>query len=99
MAKMAKTIQTNQSITFIPQKNPDADKRKSSAMTQKIHDTFANVFNGIGCFEGTFSLQLKPDSKPYQVPPRHMAYAQRKTVQGGARATTRNGHHSTPGSR
>ena len=34
-------------------------------MTQKIHDTFDNVFNGIRCFEGTFSLQLKPDSKPY----------------------------------
>ena len=28
------------------------------------------------CSEGTFSLQLKPDSKPYQVPPlRHVAYA------------------------
>ena len=42
-------------------------------MTQKIHDTFGNIFNGIGCFEDTFSLQLKPDSKPYQAPPRHVA--------------------------
>ena len=47
-------------------------------MMQKIHDTFGNVFNSIGCFEGTFSLQLKPDSKPYQVPPRHVAYALQK---------------------
>ena len=23
---------------------------------------------GIGCFKGTFSLQVKPDSKPYQAP-------------------------------
>ena len=36
------------------------------------------MFNGIGCFEGTFPLQLKPDSKPYQVPPRHVAYALQK---------------------
>ena len=47
-------------------------------MAQKIHDTFGNAFNGIGCFEGTFSLQLKPDSKPYQVPPRCMAYVLQK---------------------
>ena len=32
-------------------------------------------FNGKGCFNGTFSLQVKPDSKPYQVPPRCIAYA------------------------
>ena len=61
---------TNKSINyFLSSDNVDADKRKSSAMMQKIHDTFGNVFNGIGCFKGTFSLQLKPDSKPYQVPP------------------------------
>ena len=45
---------------------------------QRIHKVFANVFNGIGCFEGTFSLQLKPDSKPYQLPTRHVAYALQK---------------------
>ena len=36
------------------------------------------MFNGIGCFERTFSLQLKPDRKPYQVPPRHVAYVIKK---------------------
>ena len=36
---------------------------------------FNNVFNGIGCFEGTFLLRLKPDSRPYQVPPGCVAYA------------------------
>ena len=35
---------------------------------------FGNVFNCIRCFEGTFSLQLKPDSKPYKAPPRHVTY-------------------------
>ena len=47
-------------------------------MMQKMHETFSNVFNSIGCFEGTFLLQLKPESKPYQVPPRHVAYALQK---------------------
>ena len=47
-------------------------------MTQKIHETFGKVFNSIGCFEGIFSLQLKLDSKPYQAPPRHIAYVLQK---------------------
>ena len=33
------------------------------------------VFNGIGCSNGKFSLQVKPDSKPYQASPRYIAYA------------------------
>ena len=65
-------MQTNLLYYFFSSSNVDADKRKSSEMTQKIHDTFGDVFNGTGCFEGTFSLQLKPDSKPYQAPPRHV---------------------------
>ena len=71
-AKTAKAIQTNQ--LFFSSSNIDEDKRKSRDMMQKIHGTFGDVFNDIGCFEGTFSLQLKPNSKPYQVPPRHVAY-------------------------
>ena len=55
--------------------NVDADKRSSIAMMQRIHTRFGNIFNGIGCFKGTFSLQLKPDSKPFQAPPRCVAYA------------------------
>ena len=60
---------SNKSINyFYSSNNIDADRRKGSAMTQKIHKIFGNVFNCIGCFEGTFSLQLKPNSKPYQAP-------------------------------
>ena len=55
--------------------NVDADKRSSITMMQRIHTRFGNFFNGIESFEGTFSLQLKPDSKPYQAPPRYVAYA------------------------
>ena len=50
----------------------EVDKRKSIELMQKIHNVFDNVFNGIGCLKGTFSLQLKPDSKPYHVLPRHV---------------------------
>ena len=70
---------SNKSINyFYSPNNIEADKRKSSAMMQKIHETFGNILNGIGCFKGTFSLQLNPNSKPYQVPPRHVAYALQK---------------------
>ena len=76
---MIKTLskQINQLLLFI--NNIDADKGKSKAMTQQIYEENGKVFNGIGCFEGTFSLQLKLDSKPYQVAPRHIAYALQKT--------------------
>ena len=64
---------------FFPLPNVEADKRKSIELTCKEYmKYFANVFNRIGCFEGTFSLQLKPHSKPYQASPRCMAYALQK---------------------
>ena len=53
---------------FFSSQNVQADKRKSIDLTPEIHNTFGDVFNGIRCFKGTFSLQLKPDSKLYQVP-------------------------------
>ena len=56
----------------------EADKRKSIELMQRIHKVFGNVFNGIGCFKGTFSLQLKHASKPYLVPPRCVMYALQK---------------------
>ena len=34
----------------------ESDKKKSDESTQQIHKDFDDVFNGIGCFEGTFSL-------------------------------------------
>ena len=60
---------------FHSSNNIDADKRSSIAMMQNIHARSGNIFNAIGCFEGTFSLQLKLDCKPYQAPSRHVAYA------------------------
>ena len=48
--------------------------RESAEATQQIHIDFDDVLNGIGCFKGRFSLQLKPDSKLYQALPRCVAY-------------------------
>ena len=56
----------------------DKDKKVSAKITQQLQRDFEGVFNVIGCFDGTFSLQLKPDSKPYQVPLRHVAYMLQK---------------------
>ena len=58
--------------------NIEADKRKGIELTWEVHNTFGDVCNGIGCFEGTFSLQLKLDSKPYQGSPRCVAYVLQK---------------------
>ena len=63
---------------FYSSNNTDADKSKSNAMTQRIHETYGEVFNSLGCFEGPLSLQLKPDSKPYQTPRKCMAYVLQK---------------------
>ena len=79
--------------------NIDADKRKSIEMTQIIHDKFGDVFNGIGCFKGTFSLQLKPDSRPYQAPPRHEAYMLQKPFKEELRMIVEDGHHHPIGGR
>ena len=53
-------------------------KEKAIELTQRIHNVLDNGYNAIGCFKGTFSLQLKPDSKQYQVPPRCVAYVLQK---------------------
>ena len=59
---------------FLSSPNVEANKRKSIKLTWRVCNIIGNLFNGIGHFKGTFSLQLKPDSKPYQVPPRHVPH-------------------------
>ena len=70
------TDNDNNNITyFLPGPNSDSDTRGSTDITQQLQKEFKDVFNGIGCFNGTFSLQVKPYSKPYWTPPRCVAYA------------------------
>ena len=52
--------QTNKLINYLySSNNIDADKSNSKAMTWRIHEEYGKVFNGIGCFKGTFSSQLR----------------------------------------
>ena len=43
---------------FLPGPNSDADKKASDEITQQLQRYFKDVFNGIGCFDGTFYLKL-----------------------------------------
>ena len=52
----------------------EADRVMSGETTQKMHSEYSKVFTGIGCFKGTFSLQVKDNTKPCQVLPRYIAY-------------------------
>ena len=63
---------------FLPGPNQDNDKRPSAEITQQLQRDIKDVFTGIGCFDGMFSLQVKPDSKPYQEPLRCFADALQK---------------------
>ena len=69
------TIETNNEIEyFLPGPNKENDKGASVNITKQIQKEFEVVFTGIECFEGTFSLQVKLDSKPYNAPPCCVAY-------------------------
>ena len=46
-----------------------SDKKASAEITQQLQRYFEDVFNAIGCFDDTFSLQLTPECKLYQAPP------------------------------
>ena len=87
MAFQIQTIELSQSsrADYLKQQNISfqdqvitATKKRSAETAQQLHKEFEDVFNGIGCFNNTFSLQLKLDSKPYQAPPRCVAYALQK---------------------
>ena len=59
---------------FIAGPNKEADMMASAKITKELHKKYNEVFTEIGCFEGTFSLEVKEGMKPYQAPPRCMAY-------------------------
>ena len=92
---MVETKSNKTTEYFLSGPTYESNKKKSSESKQQIHKDFDDVFNGTGCFEGTFSLQLKPDSKPYQAPLRCMAYPLQKAISGGVRKATKTGHYTT----
>ena len=66
---------------FLSGPNYESDKKKNAGSTQQIHKDFDDIFNGNGCLKGPFSLQLKPDSKPYHAPQRCIVYTLQKQFQ------------------
>ena len=58
----------------------EADKRVGETNTNRIKNEFNDLFSSIGCFEGTFSLQVKEDSSLYQASPRRVAYVLQKPL-------------------
>ena len=49
---------------FILSLNKEANRKAGAKLRQQLQKEFKDVFTEIGCFEGTFSLQGKPDRKP-----------------------------------
>ena len=58
---------------FFPGPIQDNDNTVSAEIIQQLQKDFIYVFTVIGCFDGTFSLHVKLDSKPYQALPRQVA--------------------------
>ena len=53
---------------FIPGLQQEDDRKASAELTQQLDSEFKGVFMRIRNMSNTFSLQTKPDSKPYQFP-------------------------------
>ena len=71
----------NKIYYFLPGPSQDNNKRVSAEIMQQLQRDFKDVFTGIGGFDGAFSLQVKLDSKPHQVPIRCAVYALQKPLE------------------
>ena len=60
---------------FIAGPGMESNIVENTETTLKIHTEYNDVFTGIGCFKGAFSLWVKDGAKPYQVLLRHVANA------------------------
>ena len=66
---------------FIAGPGTEANRVASAEITQKMHDDVSDIFTGNGCFKGTFSLQVKYDTKPYKALLRHIEYTLQEPFQ------------------
>ena len=55
--------------------------RASAKTRQELHGKYSDAFSGIGCFKGTFSLQVKEGVTSYQALPMHMTYTFQKPLE------------------
>ena len=56
----------------------NADKKASAECIWSMQCAFNDVFTEIGCFKGTFSLQVKEGARSYQAPLSHAVYMLQK---------------------
>ena len=63
-------VNNNEINYFFPGPNQEKYQTVSAEMTKHLQRDFKDVCKGIECLDGTFSLQVKTDSKPYQASPR-----------------------------
>ena len=75
---MGNNSNLNNSNAFIPIVNSNEIKYFLPGPNKMTTKSFLRCFSGTGCFDGTFSLQVNPDSKPYHMPQRCVAYALQK---------------------
>ena len=76
------TINSNPNIPdyFRSSTDKEAEKKESHLIIQNIHSKFSDVFTGIGCFKGTFKLQVRGGSHTYQASPRRAAYVLQESL-------------------
>ena len=67
-------ITLNMGLIALLQTPKKEDMAASAKITWEMHNDY-HVFPGIRCFKLRLSLQVKEGGKPYQAPPRHVAYS------------------------
>ena len=80
---------------FLPGHKQDNVRRAGTEITKLLQRYFKDVFNGIGYFDGIFSMQVKPNSKSFQAPPKMCSLCTTKHVQRGVTMTPTARHHET----
>ena len=65
---------------FLHGPSRESDRKASVKITKQLQKEFEDVFTGIECFDGMFSLQIKPHRKPYQVPPKACSICAAETI-------------------
>ena len=53
-------VNNNEVNFFLLDPNQENDKKVSAEIAQQLQTDFKDVFNGKGCFDGMFLLQVKP---------------------------------------
>ena len=61
-------VNNNEIEYFLPGPNQDNNRTANAEITKQLQRDFEDVLSGIGYYDGAFSMQVKPNTKPYQAP-------------------------------